>query len=102
MISCKSCGRRKEPSQFLHNRRACRACYAEQSRERRTRKRAEWLVALTAADRERYETWRNRVEAQVDAANELRRRHGWPELSAPDLEPGWLERLQERVREKTR
>ena len=96
--TCENCGRRLQLSRFSRNRRTCRECRAEAERERRR-----WaLPALDDEYRERFREWQERMRRQHEEANALRRRHGWPELSAPDLEPGWLERLQERVREKTR
>jgi hypothetical protein len=85
---------------FSPGRRVCRECRAEAERERRRQVRAEYLEALDEDERERFRMWQARRRMEWKEENAFRRRNGLPELPPPDLEPGWLERLQARVRAK--
>jgi len=102
---CRECGRRKEIEAFPLRRDSrdghhtlCRDCRAEEQRERRRLTRPD----TDAEYQERVRAWQERALARHAAENAERRALGQPELPEPDVEPGWLERLQERAREKLR
>lgn len=98
---CRSCGKRKPLEHFPRRSDSrdgrhswCYKCRAEDQRERRR------ALVPPEDDDERAKAWRERVLARHEAANEIRRKLGYPETPPPDVEPGWLERLQARAEAK--
>ena len=99
--TCRRCGKERELSAFPARADSpdgrhgwCTRCHVVRQQERREAVRAR----LEDEDyQRRFADWQRRILAQHEQWNELARQRGWTEEPPPDVEPGWLDRLQARV-----
>jgi hypothetical protein len=94
MKVCRRCGKSKRLEEFTKGKAICRPCRAKLAREQRRPPMSE------EEEQRRFREWQERMMRQHEASNARARELGWQERPPPDIEPGWLERLQARAQAK--